>query len=117
MPAPSTQHGFLRRPQDGVIDFTAGGAETEELVAAPGGGLAVRLVSYVFTLPAGATVIWKSGSTAKSGSMKPASGISAPTSGPAGRQFQCAEGEALNLTVDTAGVYGGHFIYQIVEVV
>lgn len=116
MRARTTQHGFILRPQDGVINVVAVGAETAELVAAPGDGYAVQLLSYVFTLPAGATVTWKSGSTAKSGPMKPSTGISAPTSGPAGRQLQCAENEALNLTVDTAGQYAGHFLYKIVEV-
>lgn len=108
------QHVDYTEVLDGVIDIT--GAGTTTLVAAPGIGKAVRLLSYVFTCPASATVTWKSGTTAKSGAMTLANGVSAPTSGPTGRQFQCAANEALVLITGTSGVYGGHYTYQLVEV-
>lgn len=109
-------NGIARDPLDGLIDFTAAGSETQELVAAPSVRQAIKVIQYVFTCPADAGIIWKSGTTKKSGTMTLQQGISVPSPGPGGRQFQCAAGEALNMTVDTPGVYGGHFIYQIVEV-
>lgn len=110
----SRQHVNTADVRDGVISIS--GAGTAELVAAPSAGLAVRVLGYVFTCPAGAAVTWKSGSTPKSGAMILAAGVSAPSPGPGGRQFQCAAGQALNLTTDTSGNYGGHYTYQLVEV-
>ncbi len=99
---------------DGVIDRS--GAATFELVPAPGVGLFVRVLNYVFSCPSGAAVTWKSGTTPKSGAMTLTNGISVPSAGPGGRQFQCAENQALNITTSLAGNYGGHFTYQLVEV-
>lgn len=98
---------------DAVINIS--GAATTTLVNAPGNGLAIRVMGYVFSCPAGATVTWKSGSTPLSGPMTLNNGISAPSPGPGGRQFQCAMNQPLNLTTDLAGGYGGHLSYQIVE--
>lgn len=108
------QHVNTADVRDGVINIS--GAGTNELVAAPGAQQAVRVMGYVFTCPSGAAVTWKSGTTAKSGAMILTTGVSAPSPGPGGRQFQCTAGQALNLLTDTVGNYGGHFTYQIVEV-
>jgi hypothetical protein len=99
---------------DAVINVS-GVQALAEIVAAPGVGKAIRVMGYVFTCPSGATVQWKSAGSARSGPMTLTNGISAPSPGPGGRQFQCAMSQALNLTTDTAGVYGGHLSYQIVE--
>jgi len=71
----------------------------------------IVVINYALVVAGGAAIIWKSDTTAISGTMTfdANGGISCPDSG-AG-WFKTARGEALNLDCDSAVVQGGHLTY------
>ena len=92
-----------------------GAAATTETVAAPGLGKKIRVLAWLLS-PEGASVMtWKSAATAKTGAMLGATGAQNRADfNPVG-WFDCAENEALNLTVGTAAA-NGIVSYAIVEI-
>lgn len=108
------QHVSTSDVTDKVISEVEVGDATSEIIAAPTDGKAIRVLGYVLTVSAATTIVWKSGSTAKSGTMTVSTGISSPGSIDS-RSFQCAANSALNLTTTGAVTVGGHLTYQLVE--
>ena len=98
---------------DAVISEVEVGDATSTIIAATA-GKAIRVLGYVLTVSAATTLQWKSGTTAKSGVMTLSTGISSPGHVDS-RSFQCAVGEALNMTTTGAVTVAGHLTYQIVE--
>ena len=91
----------------------AGTVATVEAVAAPGVGKKIRVLAWVLGGGATSVVTFKSGTTAKTGPMVGSASGTAPFC-PVG-WFDCAENEALNVTVGTA-VAPGVVVYTIVEI-
>lgn len=110
----SRQHVSNADVTDCVVAEVEVGDATSQLIAAPTGGKAIRVLGYVLTVSVATTLIWKSGSTAKTGTMTTSTGISALGTVDS-RSFQCAPNQALNLTSTGAVTIGGHLTYQLVE--
>lgn len=108
------QHVSNADVTDAKIAVVAAGDGTAEIIPAPTDGKAIRVLGYVFTVSAATTVIWKSGTTAKSGTLTLSTGISSPGEVDS-RSFQCAANQALNLTSTGVVTIGGHMTYQLVE--
>lgn len=96
-----------------IVSVQVGDA-TQEIIAAPTNGTAIRVLGYVLTVSGATTLIWKSATTAKSGTLTITTGISSPGEVDS-RSFQCAANQALNLTSTGAVTIGGHMTYQLVE--
>ena len=92
-----------RLASSAVID---GAVATTEIVATPAADKKIRVLGWLMTPEGASTMTWKSATTAKSGVMLGATGVPnvAPFN-PVG-WFDCADGEALNLTVGTAAARG-----------
>lgn len=108
------QHVSNADVTDAKIAIVAAGDGTAEVIAAPTDGKAIRVLGYVLTVTVGTTIIWKSGTTAKSGTMTVATGLASPGEVDS-RSFQCAANQALNITSTGAVTIGGHLTYQLVE--
>ena len=88
------------------------GADSDEVVAAVS-GKRIRVLAYVLSASAAATLTWKSATTAISGGLEFVGAALVPFSAgfcPVGH-FQTAAGEALNLESDAAGDFDGHLVY------
>lgn len=108
------QHVSNADVTDCIIAEPEVGDATSLIVAAPTDGKAIRVLGYVLTVSANTTLIWKSGTTAKTGTMTATTGISALGTVES-RAFQCAANQALNLSSTGAVTIGGHLTYQLVE--
>lgn len=105
-----------------VIAASASG--NNAVVAAPGAGKRIRVLSFVLSFSGSVNAKWKSGAGTDLtglfyGSATAGLAFSAemPPTGPGNSpvpQFKCAENEALNLNLSGAVAVGGYAIYEIV---
>lgn len=99
--------------QDAAVDVAAGA--TGEIVAAPGAGRQIWVYGYeLHAGVAAGTVVLKSGTTAKTGTMPMAvnGGVARDAEHPI---LKCADNEALNLTTVDCTIEG-IVSYRVVEV-
>ena len=105
------------RSRNGILDLAANPdtAAVAELVAAPGAGMAIRVLNIAAMAAAANNVTFKSASTAKSPTY--------PVSANGGfvlpyaeyGWFQCAENEALNIELSAATAVAIQLSYQVVD--
>lgn len=105
------------KTQDFVIDRATSG-DGSAVIAAPGAGFCVRVLSYTMVGGGAVNATWKSGATAKSGAIPLAANTGAsPPGNPDGgaRQFQGGDNEAIFLNLSGAVQVSGHGTYQVLK--
>lgn len=94
------------------------------VVAAPGTGKRIRVLSWILSFSGTVNAKWKSGASTDltglfygSATAGVAFSAESPPPGPGNSpvpQFRCAENEALNLNLSGAVAVGGYVLYEIV---
>ena len=98
--------------QRAAIDQAAAG--TTAVVAAPGAGYHIEVISYSLSMTPAGTYQWKSATTALTGNM-PLGAAPFQAKGDSDNPvLVCAANEALNL-VSVTGAADGNLVYQIVS--
>ena len=92
-----------------AISMSASG----QVIAAPGDGKRIKVLGYVVVATTAVTVRFDSGTTPLTGAMPfGANGGAAPAVDGVG-WFECAENEALNITLGSGVAIGGHVRYTV----